>query len=67
MGLHHHAGAGGPQGGNQSLAHHPTAEFGSAVSAGLNNHINSQIGNNQQNYIHNLASNQLLLINERQS
>merc|ERR1740117_2147555 len=63
--MHHHAGAGGPQGGNQSLSHHPAAEFGSAVSAGLNNHLNQQISNNQQNYIHNLASDQLLLINER--
>lgn len=76
MQMHHH-GAGGSQGAMPS-GQHQAAEFGSAVSSGLNSHLNQlsqqqqQIGNNQQNYIHNLTSNQLLLIgnnasqNERQ-
>ena len=36
-------GAGGPQ--STTPGNHSAAEFGSAVSAGLNNHLNAQ-GNN---------------------
>ena len=37
-------------------------EFGSAVSAGLNNHLQNQQIGNSQNYLHNLARNQVTVI-----